>query len=84
MQIEEAREMVNVATKFLTAQDPTAKDIRLEQIEQRDGEFSIVLSYPEQVSVGGVVAYLGTYPRVYKEVVVTRNAKEVMALRIWK
>jgi hypothetical protein len=84
MQIEEAREMVKVAASFLTAQEPTAKEVRLEQIEQRDGgEFSIVLSFPDATMHFGVTTGM-TDGRVYKELVVNRDQKEVKALRIWK
>jgi hypothetical protein len=84
MQIEEAREMVKVAASFLTAQEPTARDVRLEQIEQHDdGEFYIVLSFPDGTPRFSLP--MGSNDgRVYKELVVKRDQKEVMALRIWK
>lgn len=65
MQIEEAREMVRVASNFLAAQEPAAmKDMRLEQIERRsDNEFSIVLSFPDGGFTFGPLA-----ARVYKDV----------------
>jgi hypothetical protein len=48
MQMQEAKELVKVASTFLAEQEPEAKSIRLEQIEQRNsGEWSIVLSFPD-------------------------------------
>jgi hypothetical protein len=75
--------MVKVASQFLIAQEPSVKDVRLEQIEQRgDNEFSIVLSFPDGTPVIGGLAFSNT--RVYKELLVNSKAKEVMALRVWK
>ncbi len=85
MQMQEAKEMVKVASTFLAEQEPAAKAIRLEQIEQRSsGEWSIVLSFPDLTT--SVAAMLGNSAsaRVYKELVVDGDGKEVKALRIWK
>jgi hypothetical protein len=84
MQIEEAREMVKVAANFLASQEQAAmKDVRLEQIERRgDNEFSVVLSYPDAISTFGNLGLVNA--RVYKELIVNEELKEVIALRIWK
>ena len=86
MQIEEAKEVVKVASHFLAEQEPAARESRLEQIEQRgDGEWSVVLSFPDMDSdFGKLSVQMGSPLRVYKELVVNDQAKEVTALRFWK
>ncbi len=85
MQMEEAREVVKVAASFLAEQEPAAKASRLEQIEERgDGEWSVVLSFPDLTGVFSTITGIHMADRVYKELVVNSKAKEVMALRFWK
>lgn len=81
MQMEEAKEVVKIAANFLVEQEPSATATRLEQIEERAGagEWSIVLSFPDKETVANM---LGN--RIYKEVVVSSDTKEVKALRFWK
>lgn len=85
MQMEEAKELVQVASTFLAEQEPAAQAIRLEQIEQRNGgEWSIVLSFPDlSVSVSALLGNPAS-ARVYKELVVDNDTREVRALRFWK
>jgi len=85
MQMEEAKEMIKVASTFLAEQEPAAKPIRLEQIEERsDGIWSIVLSFPDLTSPVAAFLQSNSSGRVYKELVVAGDTKEVQALRFWK
>jgi hypothetical protein len=85
MQMEEAKELVQLASTFLAEQEPAAKAIRLEQIEEHDdGEWSIVLSFPDLSVPAAALFGNGNSARVYKELVVDSDKKEVRALRIWK
>ncbi len=84
MQMEEAKEVVKIAATFLAEQEPTARNNRLEQIEDRSGDWSVVLSFPDPTSAPFSAFGAQEVPRVYKELVVNSKSKEVMALRFWK
>jgi hypothetical protein len=87
MQMEEAKEIVKIAADFLAEQEPAAQDSRLEQIEERrgyDGEWSVVLSFPDSANKLALGLGIAGVPRIYKELVVDSKAKEVVALRFWK
>jgi hypothetical protein len=84
MQIEQARELIKIAAEFLAAQEPTAKNIRLEQIEELDkGRWQIILSYPD-ATAGFAVITNPSAGRIYKEVWVNEKAKEVTSVRMFK
>ena len=88
MQMEEAKAVVKIASSFLKEQEPSARDTRLEQLEEHTanvGEWSVVLSFPDPIgppwaALGGTLET----PRVYKELVVNSKSREVVALRFWK
>jgi hypothetical protein len=89
MRSEEAREMVLIAANFLAEQMPdvSAKDIRLEQIEEQTGrdEFWIVLSYPDPIrSTNSLQLALAGPQRSYKELILQKETKEVKSLKVWK
>ena len=84
--MEEAREIIKVASGFLAEQEPAAKNSRLEQLEERAGSgmWSVVLSFPD-FPKSSIAAAIGAMDqRVYKELVVNGETKEVMALKFWK
>ena len=89
MQMEEAKEVIKIASSFLAEQEPEAKVNRLEQIEEHSdvaGAWSIVLSFPDLTTVPAkfFLGEHGAVPRVYKELIVDGKTKEVKALRFWK
>jgi hypothetical protein len=85
MQMEEAKEIIKVASSALAELEPAAKPIRLEQIEETsDGVWSIVLSFPDLSSPIASLMQNNATGRVYKELVVASDTKEVQALRFWK
>lgn len=91
MQMELAREVIGIAKSFLQELEPAAKnDVRLEQIEDRGDEWSVVLSYPIN---NPLYPFMGTTDnRVYKQLLVGSidliggggNGKEVKSLLAWR
>ncbi len=77
MQIEEAKEVVQLASGFLEAQERSAQNIRLEQIEEQSkggsDAWSVVLSFRDPDNA--LSAFSGNTPRVYKEIIVDAGAK---------
>lgn len=51
MQMEEAREIVDIASAFLSETIPIPRgNVRLEQIEEKPADWSVVLSYLDQAA----------------------------------
>jgi hypothetical protein len=62
MELEQAREIIDIAAEFLSAAIPVPRgNIRLEQIEEKAVSWSVVLSYSD-VAGSGVLGYV-TPPR---------------------
>jgi hypothetical protein len=75
---------VQAAFAFAADMFPTAKDLRLEEVEARSGGWSVVVSFT--TGEPGTLAQVmgGGPPRLFKTIAIDSESGRAQSLKVWK
>ncbi len=86
--MEEVKEVVHIASDFLKTLIDHAKNVRLEEVEEKPerAEWTVVLSFADEDSATLAETLTGKIAaqRIFKEIVVDTKQKKATALRMWR
>ena len=75
---------VKAALVFLAELIPSARDIRLEEVERGGSGWQVVVSYVSGQSPTFAVLRGDEEPRIYKKIPIDGDTGEALSLKAWK